>query len=273
MTLDPDVAYWCEMAEVDAYRDVISATAELPGNPLGARLKAIGGGVAFALTALEIPFFYRVVGLGVGGPAAETVVEDVNRFYVGFERTGCAVQLAPHATPPGLVGWFEARGYRPSRNWVKMWHPLRDLPSATTDLRIEEVGPDRANDFVRIFLETFGMPPEIGPSAAVMVGRKGWRHYIGFDGETPVSVAAMRIEDGVAWFGYGGTLDSHRGRGGQSAMFARRLHDAREAGCRLAITETGEETPDVPNASYRNMVRAGFQLAYPRRNWVSPAPV
>ena len=47
-------------------------------------------------------------------------------------------------------------------------------------------------------------------------------------------------------------------------MFARRLMDARDLGCRMAITETGEDTPDDPNPSLHNMLRTGFQVAYLR---------
>ena len=83
-----------------------------------------------------------------------------------------------------------------------------------------------------------------------------------------MSAGATFVTADVAWLGFGATLESHRGRGGQSAMFARRLADARIAGCRLAITETGEDTPEEPNPSYRNMLRAGFELAYLRPNLV-----
>ncbi len=57
-------------------------------------------------------------------------------------------------------------------------------------------------------------------------------------------------------------------------MFAQRLADARALGCRLAVTEIGEETKDDPvNHSYRYMIRIGFNLAYARQNWVRrPAP-
>jgi hypothetical protein len=55
-------------------------------------------------------------------------------------------------------------------------------------------------------------------------------------------------------------------------MFAERLRDARDADCRFAITETGEETAEQPNPSHRNMVRAGFQLANGRRNWIRRRP-
>jgi hypothetical protein len=153
-----------------------------------------------------------------------------------------------------------------------MWHSLAEIPDATTDLRIEQIGPEWADDFERLSVaEAYGFPDIVGRAAGAVVGVPGWHAYVGFDGDVPVSTAAMRIEDGVAWFGFGATSESHRGRGGQSAMFARRLRDAREAGCRFAVVETGKETPEEPNPSYRNMVRSGFELAYFRQNWVRQA--
>ena len=153
-----------------------------------------------------------------------------------------------------------------------MWHALETVPDASTGLRIERVGPEWAEVFGRLIVESFEFPDGLTGAAGVTIGASGWHHYIGFDGDIPVSTAAMRIEDGAAWFGFAATSPSHRGRGGQSAMFARRLHDAREAGCRFAVVETGEDTPEEPNPSYRNMLRAGFELAYFRHNWVRNAP-
>jgi hypothetical protein len=59
----------------------------------------------------------------------------------------------------------------------------------------------------------------------------------------------------------------------QAAMFARRISDAgavrnSEMVCNRLVTETDTETADRPSPSYRNMVRAGFQLAYNRPNYV-----
>lgn len=268
MTLDPDLAYWCEMAEAHACRDLFVAAASAPDDPVRAATASPGGAVAFALGAFDIGFFNRTIGVGVARSAVEADVDEVVRFYDGLERTVSAAQLAPHATPSEVVGWFEARGYVASRWWVKMWHDLASIPDAPTDLRIEVIGRDQADDFARIgLIDAYGFPSELTPIASAAVGRPGWIHYLGFDGETPVSSAAMRIADGVAWLGFGATTEAYRGRGGQSAMFARRLRDARDAGCRFAITETGKETPEMPNPSYRNMIRSGFRLAYPRRNW------
>jgi hypothetical protein len=49
---------------------------------------------------------------------------------------------------------------------------------------------------------------------------------------------------------------------------ARRLVDGAEEGCRWFVTETGEDLPERPNSSFRNMVRAGFQIAYKRPNFM-----
>jgi GNAT superfamily N-acetyltransferase len=273
MPPDPEVLYWSEMGEALAFRDTYQAAAQLPDDAVGAITSRPGGGVAFAFTKLDIPFFNRAIGIGVARPAVETDVDEVVAFYDAAGRGMSVAQIAPHATPPEVVGWFEARGYARGRKWVKMWHSLAEIPEARTDLRIERIGPEWADEFGRLsVVEAYDFPESIGPAAGAAVGSPGWAQYIGFDGDTPVSTAAMRIEDGVAWFGFGATSESHRGRGGQSAMFARRLHDAREAGCRFAVVETGEDTPEDPNPSYRNMVRAGFELAYFRHNWVRQAP-
>ena len=273
MQLDPEVAYWAEMSEALAWADIYQAAAALPGDPVGAITARPGDGVAFAFTGLDIGFFNRVIGIGVARPAVESDVDEVVAFYDGAKRETSVAQIAPHAAPAELVGWFEARGFNRSRTWVKMWHDLAAIPEAKTDLRIEVIGPDRADDFGRLgVVEAYGFPDVVGPASGATAGKAGWTHYMGFDGDTPVSTAAMRIEDGVAWFGFGATSESHRGRGGQSALFARRLRDARDAGCRFAIVETGKETAEDPNPSYRNMVRSGFQLAYFRHNWVRKGP-
>jgi hypothetical protein len=268
MPLDPQVSYWSEMGEAHAWRDAFESAGRAD-DPLDPTTGAPGGGVAFAFRGIDIPFFNRVIGVGVARPAGESDVDDVVAFFDGAGRQTSVAQLADHASPPEMVGWFEARGYARSRTWVKMWHRLSDLPDASTDLRIERIGPEWTDDFGRISVaEAYDFPEVVGKSAGASVGWPGWTHYLGFDGDVPVSSAAMRIEDGVAWLGYGATSVTHRGRGGQSAMFARRLRDARDAGCRFAVVETGKDTPEDPNPSYRNMLRAGFELAYFRGNWV-----
>jgi GNAT superfamily N-acetyltransferase len=270
---ETQVPYWCEMAEALAWRDMIASVQEAGDTTLGAVWAEVGGAVAFGLRGLDTGFFNRTVGLGVPRPATPEDVADVDSFYRGHGLGWSTVQIAEHAQPPELVGWVEARGWARSRRWAKLWRSLEgDLPEEGTDLRIERVGPDHADDVARIVLAAFEIPEPLAVIATASIGRTGWMHYLGFDGDEPVTAAETYVTADVAWLGWGSTLESHRGRGGQSAMFARRLADARTAGCTLAITETGEDTPEEPNPSLRNMIRAGFEIAYLRSNWVRRPP-
>jgi GNAT superfamily N-acetyltransferase len=269
LALDPELARWLERAEALAWsRDCFAAAEAAPGDPAGARLRAVGDGWASALTAIDDGFFNRAVGIGSDGPATEPAIEAASSFFTELGRTTSVMQIAPPRITTEVSDWLGARAYRPGRSWVKLWHDLADLPTATTALSVERIDRSSAADFERIVLAAFGLPDVVGTVATAVVGRPGWTHYLASDGGTPVSAAAMYVTEGVAWLGFGATLEAARGRGGQSALFARRLQDARDLGCRWAVTETGEETDDDPNPSYRNMIRAGFKLAYARRNWV-----
>ncbi len=267
--LDPDVARWLERAEALVGLELYGRAAAVPDNPSGAAVQEIADGIAAALTSIDIGFFNRSMGLGVDHPITEPDIEAVSRFYHQHARTQSVIQLAPSVITPDVEAWMTARGYGPSRWWVKLWHDLGELPTPSTALRIERIDAGLADTFVRIVTEVFEFPDETDALARAAVGQPGWSHYLGFDRDTPVSVAAMYVAEGVAWLGFGATLEVARGRGGQSAMFARRLADARDLGCRFAVTETGKETEEDPvNHSYRNMLRSGFRLAYARRNWV-----
>ena len=265
--LDPDIAAWLERAEARSTADPYRAAAEA-GDPNGPRFADIGTGVAVALTSVDEGFFNRAIGLGVGAPTSEAEIDAVIAFYRDTGRTIAVVQPAPGIDPPEAVDWLAARDLIAGRNWAKLWHRLDRLPEPWTDLRIERIDLAGGAGFAAVISAAFELPPELGSVAIAPIGRAGWTHYVGYDGDEPVSAAAMHVADGVAWLGFGATLESHRGRGGQSAMFSHRLRDAADLGARLAITETGEDLPEEPNPSYRNMLRAGFRHAYLRRNWI-----
>jgi hypothetical protein len=114
------------------------------------------------------------------------------------------------------------------------------------------------------------LPDGIAPWAAALVGRPRWRCFLAGDGGEPVGTGALFVEDGLGWLGFGGTLPSHRGRGGQTAMLAARIAAGIAAGCRGFSTETGVPLPGEPGPSFRNIGKAGFREAYRRPNFVRP---
>jgi len=175
---------------------------------------------------------------------------------------------------PGLPGstqaetWLQEKGFEPGYAWMKFVrdpHPPR-FP-APDGVEVVELTAADEEPFGMIAAVGFGMPPWGADFFAHLPGRAGWRCYVARAEGKALACAAMLIEDGVAEFGIAATLEEARGRGCQAALLHRRIRDAAEAGCHTLFVETGERVPDRPSASYRNILRAGFEEAYLRPNW------
>jgi hypothetical protein len=67
-------------------------------------------------------------------------------------------------------------------------------------------------------------------------------------------------------------LPTHRRRGGQGALMARRIADAGAAGLDWVVTETGEPIAGESNPSLANMARTGFRCVASRLNFECAPP-
>jgi GNAT superfamily N-acetyltransferase len=228
------------------------------------------------------------------GPIQATVVRDLGRVRMlnlvlgaaeAEERSDLEAAISwagKRSTPyvsvtPGLPGsaateeWLREHGLEPTYAWMKFVrdpHPPR-FPAPEGVEVVELSAPDE-EPFGTIAALGFGMPAWGAELFAHLPGREGWRCYVAkIDGKAQ-GCGAMLIENGVAELGIGATLEEARGRGCQTALLRRRISDAAEAGCHTLLVETGERVPDRPSASYRNILKAGFEEAYLRPNWQLP---
>jgi len=164
---------------------------------------------------------------------------------------------------------LRSRGYERGYAWMKF---VRDAhPPRFAEPSGIEVVPIQAGDqpFGMIAATGFALPAWAADFFADLPSQPGWHCYAArVDGE-PAACAAMLVDGGIAEFGIAATLEPARGRGGQMALLHRRIADAAEAGCHTLFVETGERIPDRPSASYRNILRAGFEEAYLRPNWTA----
>jgi GNAT superfamily N-acetyltransferase len=203
--------------------------------------------------------------------AAEASAADLEYAIAWAEEHGVSACIP---VTPGLPGsakteaWLRDKGFEPGYAWMKFVrdpHPPR-FP-APDGVEVVELTTADEEPFGMIAAVGFGMPPWGADFFAQLPGRPSWRCYVArVEGEAQ-ACAAMLIEDGVAEFGIAATLEEARGRGYQTALLHRRIRDAAEAGCHALFVETGERVPDRPSASYRNILRAGFEEAYLRPNW------
>jgi GNAT superfamily N-acetyltransferase len=164
--------------------------------------------------------------------------------------------------------WLADNGFSPAYAWMKFTrdaHPPRF--AVPGDVEVVEVTDPEQAPFGMIAATGFGLPAWGASFFADLPGRGDFRCYVArVDGETQ-ACAAMLLQGGVAEFGIAATLEPARGRGCQRALLHRRILDAAASGCRTLFVETGERVRDRPSASYKNILRAGFEEAYLRPNW------
>lgn len=188
------------------------------------------------------------------------------------ERSSPYVSVTPDRPGTGAAEkWLRSQGFEPAHAWMKFVrdpHPPRFPAPAGVEV-VEVTSPDQ-EPFGTIGALGFGMPAWGADLFAHLPGREGWRCYVARVDGKAWGCGAMVIEDGVAELGIGATLEEARGRGCQTALLRRRIEDAAAAGCHTLLVETGERVPDRPSASYRNILKAGFEEAYLRPNWKRP---
>jgi GNAT superfamily N-acetyltransferase len=167
--------------------------------------------------------------------------------------------------------WLAANGFAPAYAWMKFArdaHPPRF--AAPTDIEVLEVTDPEQEPFGMIAATGFGLPAWAAAFFANLPGHPDWRCYVARVDDQAQACAAMLVQGAVAEFGIAATLEPARGRGCQRTLLRRRILDAAAADCRTLFVETGERIPDRPSASYRNILRAGFEEAYLRPNWERP---
>jgi GNAT superfamily N-acetyltransferase len=239
-----------ESAEHAAYTDAFRASPDF------CEVAEIGGSMCLAVRRLPGRIFNRVFGLDSAG-----ALDEIATFYGDTEwwvSDSC-----------GLGPELEQRGFVRDYGWMKFSRGVGPR-EAQSDLRVERVDPDRADDFAAVVVSGYGLPAWTAPFAANVVGRPGWSCYVAYDGNSPAGAGALFVEGAIGWLGFAATLPNYRGRGAQSAILAARIEDARKQGCRTVTTETGELEEGRPANSYRNIVRAGFREVGVRPNYRAP---
>jgi GNAT superfamily N-acetyltransferase len=258
------------------YLDVYRAIPEAVMASCGISWSEDGGALRLSCSRENHPFFNRIMGLPGDDRNLGDWTDEVIDHYRELGIARWMVQVAPGELSPELVEVFRSHGLVSLRGWAKHGAPIAEAVSpaaaAECDLRIERIGSEWADAWAAVLGSAFGYPEDAHAWPAATVGRPGWMHYGAFDGNELVGTAALFVADKVGSLNYASTRPSHRRRGVQSALIARRIEDARQIGLEWLVTETDEERPERPNPSYHNIVRAGLVVRYVRTNWGPPPP-
>lgn len=268
-----EMAALADQAEALAWSDFIAAAPETLKTELGLSVEQVGDATLLIGPGTSLTYFNRVIGLGMRG---EATANQVDRIVERYRRAGSPAWLLlwsdlarPATMPPMLAG----RGftYPAASSWVKLYRDAQAPAPVASELAIVEASADQAVELARVVVGVFGMPAFVGEWLVRVRGRTGWKLYAVLDGERVVGGGCLFVSGEQAWLGWGAIAESHRRRGGQSALIARRIEDAIASGARHLFAETGEPAEGSRNASLDNMLRNGFSRVISRQNVVGPA--
>jgi GNAT superfamily N-acetyltransferase len=234
---------------------------------LEATVCEVGAAALFSVRAVPALLFNRALGLGVFRPASRADTVAIARHYAERGVARYLVHVHPRLEPPRARDWLCDQGLVPYRRaWTKYARGAEPAAAAETSLRLERIGADRAADFARVTGDGYGLPLAARGLLEPLADRPRWRIYLTYDGDRVAGAAAMFIDGGLAWLGFGATEPAYRGRGSQRALLAQRIRDGIDAGVRTFHVETGETIPGEPQSAYHNFLGAGFQRLYVRDN-------
>jgi hypothetical protein len=259
-----------ERGEIEAMRDVYSAAPRDVAARYGISVEEVGGAICLVVGALpDVMFFNRAIGLGLEQEATGDDIEAIQRHFAGLGTTAF-VAVGPDARPADLAAVLGRRGFTSGYAWEKFMRRPDMNAQTQTDLRIDRIDGERAEDFGRVASGGFGLPAFTGEWLEGIVGRPGWYCYLALDGDEPAACAALYAAGDIGWLGVGAALPEFRGRGAQSALLAARIRDGAELGVTILVTETGVQAEGRPGFSHRNILRSSFEPAYVRPNLVTP---
>jgi hypothetical protein len=257
-----------ERAEAHAWAEIQRAVAPGFRDRFGVTVREVNGAVMLQAPKTDMLALNRVLGLGVAEPLREETLDQIVASYREAGIPRFIVQWPPDLPPADASDWFAARGFRAAHPMAKLYRRADDPLSHDSDLAVREIGESEAELFGATAAAGNELEPHMASGFDSTVGRRGWIHYLAWDGARPVAAAALFVHGEVGWCGFAGTLLGDRGRGAQSALLARRVRDAAVRGCRWVTAETMADTPERPSASFRNMRRMGFDVAYLRTNYL-----
>ncbi len=265
----PDVVA-LERIEREAWRRLIEAAPPALALKIGLEARPMGG--ALLMMASRIPAFQFNWLAGAGLQSDDS--EEVSRAVARFRDAGQAkfiVQVPPGAYAERIAARAMSEGLvEHPLAWAKFRRDASDPPRVGTSVEVREAGADDRDLFATTATAGFGMPPPMSQWLREIVGRPGWRCFVGFADGAPAGAGALFVEGEYGWLGIGATVPEARRRGAHSALLARRIEEARRLGARWVVTETGVPQPGQPAPSHSNILNAGFSIAYVRPNWAPP---
>jgi hypothetical protein len=250
-----------EAPEVAGYRSLWDAAPRDLAEAFGIRHATVGEAHLTSVDALpDSRLLNHALGIEVLTPVTLATVEAFYRLGGGAARI---------ALPEGHrdEALLEAHGYVREYTWVKFVRTPSAAAPVASGLDVRPVAAADALRMGEILTSSFGLPQALASWFGALVGRPGWHALGAYDGRDLVATGSLFVHDRTGWVTWAATDAVHRGRKAQKALLAARIELGRRLGLDRLVVETGAPEPGGPDASYRNILGAGFEPVFARPFW------
>jgi GNAT superfamily N-acetyltransferase len=218
----------------------------------------IGGGIAVCTGS---QFINTAVGIGLDIPVSNADIDKLEAYFKAH-NVPSHIDICSF-TDIAFCNLLNERHYYLTDFITAYIHPLdktQPLPNVNPDIIVEPINSTQ-ND---IWMQTL---MDISPHdettdtrlAQTVTHREHTTCFLAWLDGKAVGASALSIRDGVAFFYSMATRQAYRNLGVQTAMIQTRLAYAQVQGCEMAFAAT------IPgDHSMRNLMRAGFSIAYVR---------
>jgi hypothetical protein len=224
----------------------------------GASYLKIGGGIAIYTGS---QFINSAIGLGFDTPISHANMETLEAYF-RENRVDSKIDICPF-TDSNFLNLLNERHYHLSHFRTAYIHPLDAIlppPTINPDIIVKPITATENDIWVQTVMD---MSPDDHSKntqlAQAVTHRQDTICFLARIAGEPVGASALSIRDGIATFYFTATRQAYRKCGVQTAMIQTRLAYAKSQGCEIAFSTT------IPgNHSMRNVMRAGFRVAYVR---------
>ena len=237
----------------------------IPGNPVGIAFRHLeGGAVALMARHLPVPGFNSVVGLRAGH---EQHIAPLIDWYRA-EGVKAQFETVPGYYDPALGRELARLGYYQSGFHTSLvCDPDLALPAAPGGVTVERVeSPAALEEFLDAYIAGRVHPAgrAVQGQRAPLARRARLAALSGARGGRPAAAAILYVGDKVGYCADATTDPAFRGRGLQTALLARRIADARDAGVDFVCSGA-----EFQSQSHRNMERVGMRVQFVRSLWTA----
>jgi GNAT superfamily N-acetyltransferase len=259
-----------EWIEAEAWADAIDRAPQWLRAAVGGRVLRLGSAMALCAQRADSLLFNRLFAGTLGPRRAEPILDDVLAYYDTADVRRFFVHV--DAAEPRWSELLERRDLRRfHRPWIKL---ARTRSTAVAPLRsavpVGAARPDEAQAYGRVLAQGLGGGGGAAALLAATVKRRGWTTFVARDEGHVVAAAGLFVRDGIAYLAGAATVPTHRRRGIQGALVARRVELALDMGCTVIASETGAAVAGEANSSYNNMLRCGLRPIATIHNFTPP---